>query len=374
MTSDSINSMALFIQSPPGLSEIVLNEWTEKATQLGIPFQVLKFEQSGIEIQTDQNSLGIILPYLKTPNRILIRLEHFKARDFPKLFAKTKKINWIQWMADVPEKIRVTSSQSRLIHSDRIEETIRDAIAQCFRAQPPKKALQQKWAEAPSELFVRLLDDEVLFSIDAAGERLGVRGYRNHVAPASMRENLAAACLSAFLKNDILKSSYTIADPMMGAGTILLEASEWNRPNLNRKYYFNHWNSLSAQSTELAINELVLIGNDLSPKMIETTKQNIKNIKTEMREWKINLEDFIESSSIYPEVQWVLSNAPYGERLEVQEGFFKKIIPALKQKYPNARMALLLPSDKWNSTRSKNQKIVDFKNGGLEVSLREILS
>jgi len=368
-----MNNLVIFIQSPPGLSEVVLDEWTDKAAQLHLTFQVLKFEQSGIEIQTDKNSLAIILPYLKTPNRVLIRIEHFKARDFPKLFTKTKKINWLQWMADVPEKIRVTSSQSRLIHSDRIEETIRDAIAQFFRAQPPKKVLQQKWAKTPSELFVRLLDDEVLISIDAAGERLGVRGYRNHVAPASIRENLAAACLSAFLKNDILKSSYIIADPMMGAGTILLEASEWNQPNLSRLYYFNHWNSLDGNSNELKANELVLVGSDQSAKMIETTKQNILNLKTTKREWKIVLEDFLESKTQYPEVQWVLSNAPYGERLEVEEGFFMKMIPALKYRYPNARIALLLPNDKWKSTRSKNQKIVDFKNGGLEVSLREIL-
>ena len=369
-----MNEMVIFIQSPPGLSEVVLNEWTDKAALLQISYQVLKFEQSGIEIQTDQASLAMILPYLKTPNRVLIRLEHFKARDFPKLFSKTKKMNWLKWMADVPEKIRVTSSQSRLIHSDRIEETVRDAIAQYFRAQPPKKVLQQKWSEAPSELFVRLLDDEVLFSIDAAGERLGVRGYRNHVGPASMRENLAAACLSAFLQNETLKGSFTLADPMMGAGTILLEASEWNRPNLGRLYYFIHWNSISATSVDLATNELMLIGSDFNPKMIETTKLNIANLKTQKREWKIILEDFLESSTQLPDVQWVLSNAPYGERLEVQEGFFKNMIPALKRKYPNARIALLMPSDKWNLTKSKNQKIVDFKNSGLEVSLREIMT
>lgn len=184
----NFNELSIYLQCSPQTEEVVHAEFNDKCALLGISPDASADTLINREYKIKAEELGILLPYLKCPNRVLIRIDQFKVRDFPKLFQKIVKINWSQWIGGQFEKIHVTSSKSRLIHSDRIEQSARDAIDRYLQMNPVKKLKQEKWKDCPSELFIRIVDDVCTISLDASGEKLSQRGYRKFVGTAPLRE------------------------------------------------------------------------------------------------------------------------------------------------------------------------------------------
>ena len=85
--------MKFFIVIPPGFEELAKNEliykWQAYFPKDQLP--QIRLTTGGVEFETQIN-LGLYLNYiLKIPNRILIRVDEFRCRDFPKLFKKLQK-------------------------------------------------------------------------------------------------------------------------------------------------------------------------------------------------------------------------------------------------------------------------------------------
>ena len=74
---------------------------------------------------------------------------------------------------------------------------------------------------AVQNLFVRVVDDRFVISLDSSGAPLYKRGLKEDVGKAPLRETLAAAAL--------VWAGYTgkepLMDPMCGSGTFSLEAA-----------------------------------------------------------------------------------------------------------------------------------------------------
>ncbi len=147
------------------------------------------------------------------------------------------------------------------------------------------------WAAQPILLvtlhklvMVRVVDDQVVISIDSSGELLHRRGYRHAVTVAPLRETLAAGILMLLGWN----GTESLADPMCGSGSFLLEGALLARhqaPGLKRSFAFMHWpgyreglwNLLCAEARreEVAVN-VSISGADESLEAVAAAKENCR--------------------------------------------------------------------------------------------------
>ena len=140
--------------------------------------------------------------WLRTATRVLVRVARFNAKSFAELERHAKGIAWERFVAaGAAADFRVTSRKSKLIHSDAIAQRLQTAVGRRPSAPVPKKTVAVRTANdivRPAQLFVvRVVRDEFEISADSSGELLHMRGYRQAVGKAPLRETLAAALLIA---------------------------------------------------------------------------------------------------------------------------------------------------------------------------------
>ncbi len=97
------------------------------------------------------------------------------------------------------------------------------------------------WGEGDGlELSLRMHHGEVIVSVDTSGELLHMRGYRQEIGRAPMRETLAAGMLRLARYDPGLP----LWDVMCGSGTRVIEAAELAAglaPGRNRMFAFDAW-------------------------------------------------------------------------------------------------------------------------------------
>ncbi len=193
----------IFAVVAPGLEAVCAGE----LAHLGIDGRMVP---GGVEFEGGLEALYRANLWLRTAGRLLVRLGSMKARDFPDLFNKAKRLPWGKFIRPgTPLEVRAASHRSRLMHSGRLAETIAAAAAQALGSgTAATEGIAQR-------VLVRLEDDRCQISIDSSGERLHRRGYRQSVTRAPLRETLAAGVL-LLLGWD---GSVPLLDPMCGSGT-----------------------------------------------------------------------------------------------------------------------------------------------------------
>mgnify|MGYP006426695185 CR=1 FL=1 len=225
--SDNCN---IYLVIPPGLEALAKLEFIEK-WKLCFQSKHPKIIQSegGLQFSVIFHEIEFLALHLKIPTRMLLRVSDvFKVRDFPKLFTKIKKAIWIKdYLIKTPEIIKCTTKQSRLLHSTKVEETIRKALNEYFQHNPPKKKTTEYAKDYTSPVMhIRIENDNCQISLDISGGNLYKRGDRLHIGEAPIRENLAAAFIY-FCQSHIQES---LCDPMCGSASLLLEAHSFYSP------------------------------------------------------------------------------------------------------------------------------------------------
>jgi putative N6-adenine-specific DNA methylase len=203
-------------------------------------------EPGGIAFDGDLTALARANLWLRTASRVLVRVAEFRATAFYELERHAKRIDWSSFV--VPRSrlsFRVTCRKSKLYHSDAVAQRFEEAVS---RAIPDIEAATEKNKEEDDadtadngQLFVvRFLHDVCTVSVDSSGALLHLRGYRQQLAKAPLRETLAAAT--------ILGAGWTgdtpLVDPMCGSGTIPIEAALIARrmaPGRDRSFAFLDW-------------------------------------------------------------------------------------------------------------------------------------
>jgi putative N6-adenine-specific DNA methylase len=203
-----------------------------------------RIEQGGVSWEADARSMMRASVWLRTASRILVRVARFRATEFHELEKRAKKIDWGRHIAPgARAEFRVTTRKSKLYHSDAIAERLVKVLGS-----PPK-------AQGRQQLFVvRVVRDVVEISADTSGELLHVRGYRQAVAKAPLRETLAAALLLAAEWNP----QTALLDPLCGSGTIPIEAALIARriaPGLGRSFAFQTWPGFDASTFDAIVTE-----------------------------------------------------------------------------------------------------------------------
>ena len=189
-------------------------------------------EPGGIAFRTGTAGLYAANLRLRTASRILLRIATFHAHSFPELERHAARLPWSDYVAPgAGAAFHVTSRKSKLYHQRGVAERLATAL---------ERAVPGAGAGGPERFHVRLFRDQCTVSVDASGELLHRRGYRQAVAKAPLRETLAAGLLLAAGWD----GSVPLLDPFAGSGTIAIEGALIARgiaPGLGRAFAFEEW-------------------------------------------------------------------------------------------------------------------------------------
>lgn len=248
-----------FAIAAPGLEALVAAE----LNALGIPARA---EEGGASFRADLETLYRANLHLRVASRVIVRVAQFRAQAFYELERRARQVPWERFVTPGRVvRLRVTCRKSRLYHERAVEERLLEAIDR--RAGPivtaaggggaPNGSTGERHGAAgfeaddgaDAQLFVvRFLRDVCTISADASGALLHVRGYRQALAKAPVRETLAAALL--MVSGWDPARGQPLVDPFCGSGTIPIEAALFARriapglanPGLEpRVYAFQSW-------------------------------------------------------------------------------------------------------------------------------------
>ncbi|MFJ7745936.1 class I SAM-dependent RNA methyltransferase [Peribacillus sp. NPDC097295] len=301
--------------SAMGLESIVAKE----VRDLGYDCQV---ENGKIMYKGDQSAIARSNLWLRSADRVKIKVAEFKAYSFDELFEKTKALNWEDYLsADVEFPVSGKSVKSQLYSVPDCQAIVKKAIVDRLKS----KYKQVSWFEETGPLFkieVSILKDLVTLTIDTSGAGLHKRGYRTGQGEAPLKETLAAALI--MLTN--WKPDKPFIDPFCGSGTIPIEAALIGQniaPGFNRDFVSESWSWMDSKVWDEARNEaedladydqyLDISGCDIDHRMVEISKAN---------SFEAGLGDLIDFKqmqvrdiSTRKEYGVIVGNPPYGERL-----------------------------------------------------------
>lgn len=387
-------SYLLFAQCSLGLESLLTAELTEGG------FSSLRPLSGGVELRANEESLWRVCLASRLAEGVRVRLKPFVAREFGSLKDRLKKLPLRAYLpAGSAVRLAVTCHKSKLWHSGAVAERVGQVLSEHagFRVLSADESAPAG-AESASfvhRLFVRIEQDQVQLSLDVGGERLHRRGYRAHVAPASLRETLAAALVRACAQQ--LASSGRLAaasprsaapfiwDPFCGAGTIVLEALQLAQgalPGGQRKFAFESFRGhdeqrFAAFRTQLGEQKLPVpaglaglraLGSDASSRAIQAAEHNCRLARASAATiWlSADIEAAVEK---VPQGAWVVTNPPYGKRLEQQEPLHK-LRRVLARRADLGPVMVLLGGEARQQIPAAAPALFHSKNGGLSVSAR----
>ena len=318
-------------------------------------YRILKTEDGRVCYEGDARAIVRSNLWLRSADRVYIKISEFDASTFEELFQLTKGISWESYLPlDASFPVVGTSVKSELHSVPACQSIIKKAIVERLKdfyvidgtegshfIGGENKGGGAILPETGAEHRVRfsILKDHVLLMLDTSGEGLHKRGYRVKNVDAPMKETLAAALVSlSFWKERAMRrgrdeeeehEARVLVDPCCGSGTILIEAAMMARniaPGLGRQFASEKWDFISqdlwkeerkaaydAIYDETASNACYIKGFDISAKAIEAARANADEagVAEDISFGKINIKKFLasEKSGI------IISNPPYGERI-----------------------------------------------------------
>ncbi|GIP27689.1 RNA methyltransferase [Paenibacillus sp. J23TS9] len=310
-----MSRLQLIATAPMGLEAIVARELKD------LGYNDLEVENGRVTFAGDLKDICRCNLWLRTSDRILVKIGEFPAKTFDELFEGTKALPWEDWIpADGEFPVEGRSHHSQLSSVPACQGIVKKAIVEKL-----KQSYHTDWFQeigARYVIEVNLHKDMALLTLDTTGPALHKRGYRKLVTEAPIKETMAAAMLQLSRWN----ASRPLYDPCCGSGTILIEAAlmGWNiAPGLRRSFPSEHWRIIPenfwAEAREEAFDSvqddepLQLTGSDIDPQAIEVAKAAAKSAGFG-REITFNV---LPAAKAKPEGEYgcLITNPPYGERL-----------------------------------------------------------
>ena len=287
-------------------------------------YEITSVEDGRVTFIGDAEAVCRANVFLRTAERILIKVGQFHAETFDELFEGTKALPWEEYLPQNAKfwVTKAASVKSKLFSPSDIQSIMKKAMVERMR-----KSYHVNWFPEDGDAFpvrVFLHKDEVTVSLDTTGESLHKRGYRKLTAKAPIAENLAAALimLTPWNKTRIL------VDPFCGSGTIPIEAAMMAAnmaPGMNRSFLAESWTHIIPKKEWYACMdeaaELVdfsqmpdIQGYDIDDEMVRIARENAKLAGVEQY---IHFQRRgVEALSHPKKYGFIITNPPYGERLE----------------------------------------------------------
>lgn len=302
-----------------------------KRELMDLGYKIALVEDGRVTFKGDLDSICRANIFLRTAERILLCIGRFKAETFDELFENTKGIPWEDFIpADGKFWVKKASTaKSRLFSSSDIQSIVKKAIVERM-----KNTYKINWFKEDGDAYplrVFILKDEVTIALDTTGDSLHKRGYRRLTSKAPVSETLAASILllSPWNKDRIL------VDPFCGSGTIPIEAAMIGAniaPGMNREFTAESWSHILPKKcwyqavTEAADMikddiEMDIQGYDIDVDVIKLARENARAAGVDHL---IHFQQRPVSALRHPKKYgFVITNPPYGERLEEKEALPK---------------------------------------------------
>ena len=223
-----------------GLEAVVRRE----IEQLG--YEIVKTEDGKVTFAGDESACCRANLWLRSADRVLLKMGEFTAVTFEELFQLTGGLPWEDLIPYGGRVIVTCTSVKSALHNEPSCQSIA-AKAIYGRLTEAYGLPDGIWPEEEGaglyKVRLTLRKDVVTCAVDTSGEGLHKRGYRVKTVAAPMKETLAAALVQlSFYKPDRL-----LVDFCTGSGTIPIEAALLARnmaPGLNRGFISEGWDMI----------------------------------------------------------------------------------------------------------------------------------
>ncbi len=301
-----------------GLEAVLKREITD------LGYEVSRVEDGRVSFTGDAQAIALANLHLRTAERVLLEVGRFFAKTFQEYYEGIEAIDWASYIPkDGRFWVTKASTIKSALHSPRDLQSIgKKAMVASMAATYGISHFDETGASYPVRIFVN--KDEFSVGLDTSGDPLHKRGYRTYMGAAPISETLASGIimLSPFKEGRILM------DPFCGSGTILTEAALMitnQAPGLNRRFTAQTWTNLvNRQIWKDAVSEAkdaidlskaaVLEGYDIDPEAIKIARLNAKNAGVD-KMIKFGVRD-VRDFKADGEYGFIITNPPYGERLE----------------------------------------------------------
>lgn len=294
---------------------------------LDLGYEVSQVEDGRVTFIGDAEAVCRANIFLRTTERILLKVGSFKAETFEELFQGTRAIPWEQyiprdgkfWVA------KASSIKSKLFSPSDIQSIMKKAMVERMKGAYGITWFPEDGASYPLRVF--LYKDVVTVAMDTSGDSLHKRGYRTLTSKAPITETLAAALLML----TPWKPDRILVDPFCGSGTFPIEAAMMAAnmaPGMNREFLAEDWKNLIPkkcwyeamdEANDLVKNDISvdIQGYDIDGEIVRAARANAAAAGVDHL---IHFQQRPVSQLSHPKKYgFLITNPPYGERIEDKE-------------------------------------------------------
>lgn len=287
-------------------------------------YEIIQVEDGRVTFLGDAEAICRANIFLRTTERILLKVGSFRAVTFEELFQGTKALPWEDFIPqDGKFWVKKASSvKSKLFSPSDIQSIMKKAMVERMKQAYDVGVILETGDSYP--VRVSLNKDLVTVALDTTGESLHKRGYRKLTSKAPIEETLASALimLTPWNKDRIL------VDPFCGSGTFPIEAAMIAAniaPGMNRSFLSEDWKNLiprkcwydAMDEAAEQVDDTVSVdiqGYDLDGDIIKAARANAEAAGVAHM---IHFQQRPVSELSHPKKYgFLITNPPYGERLE----------------------------------------------------------
>jgi len=228
-----MSRIELIATSTFGLESVVAREVRE------LGYQEVAVENGKVTFTADLGAICRCNLWIRSADRVLIKMGEFRAETFEELFQQTRSLPWPDWIpVDAAFPVDGKSINSKLFSVPDCQAIVKKAIVEKM-----KDAYRRNWFDETGPRYrveVALLKDVATLTMDTSGAGLHKRGYRKLGSEAPLKETLAAAMIML----SRWRSDRVLIDPFCGSGTIPIEAALIGlniAPGLKREFDAERW-------------------------------------------------------------------------------------------------------------------------------------
>lgn len=286
-------------------------------------YEIVKKEDGRVSFKGDDTAFAKANMWLRSGERLLLKMAEFKAVSFEELFQGVKKIKWENYIPQRGEfpVAKAASTKSLLFSTSDIQSITKKAIVEALKRKYDVETFTEDGDLYPIHVF--FMKDICSVYMDCSGVALHKRGYRIEANVAPLKETIAASLVQL----TPWRMGRELADLFCGSGTIVIEAAMIGMniaPGLKREFLAEKWAFVQPgvfddvrREAKAAIKPWQgpkIVGVDIVPEYIELAKRNAERAGVSDA-CDFRASDF-RAYKMVNEYGFVISNPPYGERME----------------------------------------------------------
>jgi len=319
---------------------------------------------SGVIFYATSEVLMKSLLWSRLANRILVLINQIKVNTSDELYDAIYKTNWLKQVNIIPNTLAINFKgvNKELRNTQYSSQVVKDAICDRIRETHETRPDIVK-SNADLSVSVVLKQGQILVYQDVSGRSLHLRGYRQTLTKAPLKENLAAAVLIRANWPKLSKQGYNLIDPMCGSGTFLTEGYLMAcdiAPGLTNPHYsvetWRHFDQDQWNEILFEAKARMIAGIDDFKGQIIGADHHKDSVKiTEEHAFQLNAEDKIQCQyknfdnfNIPSNNNLIVCNPPYGVRLKKNvDSTWRQLGEWMASKALNSKAAIM--------TYAKNQ-------------------